>query len=158
MRVPRNLKGLPTLRVMIFAALISMMMAYSIIGFAGGYLSNNGGIKNATLSAQYNAITKGGANPKGGLFGNMGALNGQLNNQSKNFSSASLNTGLVSTITTAASFFTTLPTILGAVMTLAGSPFGLVGIPVGYFQVIGSMMFIALIAITIYTIWSAVYT
>jgi hypothetical protein len=154
----RNFKGAPTLRVLIWSSLIILMVVYSFVFFAGGYLHYNGGIPNSTLETQYQAIAGNTANPNGGIFGNLQGLDTQLTQQGSNYSQSSgTGVSIGGIVGTVSAFFNTVPAILNSVLFMVGSVFSYVGIPTSYFVLIGTIMIIALIVIAIITIISVVY-
>ncbi len=104
------------IRTLVFAGVIIMTYAWAVIGFIGSYSITNNLPMNATLKAQYEAVTGASANP--GVFGTLNNLTSQGKTQGQQL--GGLNT--LNSIGMVAQFFNSIPALYSSVAYLITSP------------------------------------
>lgn len=109
---------MPPIRALIFAAVIIMAYAYAVIGFIGSYQIVNNIPLNASLKAQYLAVTGNSVNPS--IFTSLNNLTKQGTAQGSQLGGiTSLNTvGMV------AQSFTSIPAVYSSIAYLVVTPLG----------------------------------
>ncbi len=152
------MKGLPILRVLLFGMLLTLMLSYALIYFAGGALDTTGQLTNGTLALQYNAIKGNSLNPTTGIFSGLSTFTSNVSSQANNYTKPTFNTGLIDTLGAAGQLMGSIVPTFSSVLYYAGSVFGYVGIPTGYFELIGSLMFVAALVVAVITIWGVIYS
>jgi hypothetical protein len=131
----RNLRGAVPIRTLVFAAVVFSIYIWAVIGFIGSYSLSNNLPLNATLKADYVAIT--------GTNATQIAIQGQNIGQT-------LNTG-TPTISTPTTFLTSIPQLYGAIAQLVASPLTMIGINVSPIIAQLSLLIVIIIVLAILT-------
>lgn len=140
---------MPPIRQMIVGVLITMLAAFGMIFFIGGYETSNGLALNATIASNYNAITANPSAPAAGIFCSsqngacLSSLASQVNNTGTSLQSYSTNPlgSLINTVSVVAGYLFEIGAFFGLLSTFISTPLSLF-MPVGFAQLIGNITLI----------------
>lgn len=134
-------KGLPAIRVLLFAVPVLSLLFASILLFVGGYQQQNNIIMNGTIQTQYTNFNNS-VNPRGGLFGNLTSISSQASTTSNSFGSGINPFDIVTIISVAVKFVQFGINFYLALIGIIVSPLGLIGLPASFVGVIGTILVI----------------